>query len=361
MARFISSFLLTITRMLLRLSSFCYWSLVYISSFLAVCFYIPRFLHIVVQGPLKAFRWRVRERAPACLTDTSFGEHYYIRIKNSEMRFHYVSAGENGCPLMLMLHGFPEIWFSWRHQLAAFQDQYYVVAPDLRGYGNSDSPSEWKHYQLEILLADIKDLIEALGYRRCILVGHDWGGTLAWSFSVQNPGMVERLIVMNAPHLAGLQDYILRNPSQLLRSSYVFLFQFPRLPEFLLSLADFKMVRDALTSDKAGIQNPEYRLTDEELEAFLFSFSQPKAISGPLNYYRNLFSFLPVNCQDVVVPTLLIWGSKDAFLELGMTQLMKQYVQSRFRLEIIPDASHWVQQDQPEVVNQLMRTFLREE
>ncbi|XP_029441556.1 epoxide hydrolase 3 isoform X2 [Rhinatrema bivittatum] len=361
MVHFLPSLLLVLTRAVLRLSRLCSWLLVYAGSFLALCFYSPTFLRVVAQGPGKAFRWRVRERPPDCLTDASFGQHCYVRTKNSGMRFHYVSAGEKGRPLMLMLHGFPEIWFSWRHQLVAFRDGYHVVAPDLRGYGGSDAPSGWESYKLETLLEDIHDLIEMLGYRQCVLVGHDWGGTLAWTFSVQHPEMVERLIVMNGPHLAGLQDYILSHPSQLLRSGYVFLFQLPLLPELLLSLADFKMLRDAMTSEEVGIQNPQHRLTDEELEAFLYSFSQPKAITGPLNYYRNLFSFLPVKCQDVLMPTLLIWGGKDVFLELGMAQLMRQYVQSRFRLEILPEASHWVQQDRPERVNQLMKAFLSEE
>lgn len=360
MAHLLSSILLVPTRIVLFFSNLYYWLIVYTAALLTAGFFCFNSMILILKGPRRAFQWKARETPPKCLTDNSFGQHCYVRIKGSGIRFHYVASGEKGKPLMLLLHGFPENWFSWRYQLEAFRSAHWVVAMDLRGYGGTDAPSGRDNYKLDTLVADIKDVIEALGYTQCVLVGHDWGGILAWMFAVYHPAMMSKLIVMNAPHLPALQDYALRHFSQLMRSSYIFMFQLPKLPEILISLADFKMLKRAMTNAKVGIQNPQRRLSEEEIEAFLYSMSQPEGLTGPLNYYRNLMSSFPVKFQDVLVPTMVIWGERDQFLEAGMIQCMSQYVQQRFRVEMIPEAGHWVQQDQPEVVNRLMNSFLIE-
>ncbi|KAG8441229.1 hypothetical protein GDO86_006829 [Hymenochirus boettgeri] len=262
---------------------------------------------------------------------------------------------------MLLLHGFPENWYSWRNQLDEFSDGYHTVAVDLRGFGNSDAPSKIEDYKMEILLQDLQDIICALGYSCCVLVGHDWGGTLAWTFAIRHREMVTRLIVLNAPHPSAFHDYVLAHPSQLFSSRYVFLFQLPIIPEVLLSLGDFEHIRKLLTDTTHGIQNEERRLSKEELEAFVYYPSQKGALTPPLNYYRNLFGFFPIKAQDVLVPTLLLWGERDAFLEAAMVPEMKQYVRAPFRSEIIPNASHWLQQDRPQEVNKTIRDFLKQE
>ncbi|XP_069459984.1 epoxide hydrolase 3-like isoform X2 [Ambystoma mexicanum] len=318
MGHFLSSVLLFPTRIVLFFTSLFYSLVIYAAVFLAAGLYSLSAMVLILKGPRRAFKWKARETAPSCLVDNTYGQHCYVRIKGSGMRFHYVASGEKGRPLMLLLHGFPENWFSWRNQLKQFCSRHWVVALDLRGYGSTDAPVGCENYKLDTLVADIKDVIEVL-------------------------------------------DYALQHFSQLMRSSYIFMFQLPKLPELIVSLADFQMLKRALTDDKIGIQNPERRLTEEETEAFLYSMSKPGALTGPLNYYRNLLSSLPVKCQDVLVPTMVIWGERDQFLEVGMIEYSKQYVHRSFREERIPDAGHWVQQDQPEVVNQLMKSFLSDE
>ncbi|KAM4748087.1 epoxide hydrolase 3 [Rhinophrynus dorsalis] len=358
---YISHLLLVVTRTALRVTGVLFWVLVYIAALLSAVSYLPDALRLVAKNPIRAFQWGPRKSAPPCLMSSRHGQHGYIRIKKSAIRFHYVASGERGKPLMLLLHGFPENWYSWRYQLDEFSNGYRTVAVDLRGFGSSDAPSKLQDYKMETLLQDVQDLIRGLGYTKCVLVGHDWGGTLAWTFAVRHPGMVTRLIVMNAPHPSAFHDYVLSHPTQLFSSRYVFLFQLPILPEILLSMGDFEYIRKPLTDATLGIQNEECKLTKEETEAFLYYSSRKGALTPALNYYRNLFGFFPVKAQDVLVPTLLLWGEHDAYLEAAMVPEMQQYVFAPFRAEIVPNASHWLQQDRPQEVNRIMRDFLRED
>ncbi|XP_063039142.1 epoxide hydrolase 3-like isoform X2 [Melospiza melodia melodia] len=236
-------------------------------------------------GRQRRHRDRDRDRAPAALRDPTCGEHRTLRLRSSGLRLHYVTRGPPDAPLMLLLHGFPQNWFCWRHLLREFGGRFRVVAPDLRGYGDSEKPPGRDSYRLELLLGDVRDLIEALGTPaaapRCVLVGHDWGGLLAWEVASRHPRLVEKLVVMDAPHRAVMAAFTARHPSQLLRSCYMFLFQLPWLPELLLSLADFELVRWFMTSALTGIQDPARRLSEQELDAFLFGLSQPGGSAPP--------------------------------------------------------------------------------
>ncbi|XP_076133429.1 epoxide hydrolase 4 [Alosa pseudoharengus] len=360
MARLLHNLLLLTVRLTLKIRVIGYWSLIYGYCALCTAVALLKLWWSILIRPSTTFQWAIRENPPACLNDTSLGTHCYVRIKESGLRFHYVAAGERGRPLMLLLHGFPEFWFSWRYQLREFKSEFRVVAVDMRGYGESDQPLSTDSYRLDYLVTDVKDIVEYLGYNRCFLVGHDWGGTVAWLFAIHYPEMVVKLIVLNSPHPSVLQDYALRHPSQLLKSSHFFFFQLPRFPELMLSINDFKALKSLFTSRNTGIGRKGRWLTTEDLETYLYNFSQPGALTGALNYFRSIFNYLPLSHNDVRAPVLLLWGERDAFMEQEMAEACRIYIRNHFRLNIISGASHWLQQDQPDIVNTLIWTFLKE-
>nr|XP_060620409.1 epoxide hydrolase 3 [Anolis sagrei ordinatus]XP_060620411.1 epoxide hydrolase 3 [Anolis sagrei ordinatus] len=321
---------------------------------------------LLTRGPRWVFHKRTREAPPSCLTDTTYGEHRYLTLKHSGLRLHYVIAGQEGARLMLFLHGFPENWFMWHHQLKEFKQAFKVVAIDLKGFGFSDAPPGLEHYKRDVLMEDIRSVVEALGSSKkdasakCILLGHDWGGCLAFEFAATYPNMVEKLVVLNGVQSHVLAEYMPRHLSQLLKSEYMFLFQLPKLPEFLLSLDDFLYIKQLFTSKKKGIQNPDHYLTEEKLDVYLYSLSQPGRLTPPLNYYRNIISWRLPKSKDILMPVLLLWGKNDGFLEPGLAELMKQHMRSGVQVHMIPKCSHWVAEDQPEEINHLIGSFLLE-
>ncbi|MBD2018611.1 alpha/beta hydrolase [Leptolyngbya sp. FACHB-36] len=268
------------------------------------------------------------------------------------VRLHYVTQGDG--PLMLMLHGFPEFWYSWRKQIPEFAKDHKVVALDLRGYNDSDKPAEQSAYVMREFVQDVKGVIEGLGYDRCVLVGHDWGGAIAWNFAYAHPEMLERLIVLNLPHPAKFAEG-LRTPQQILRSSYMGFFQIPVLPELLLQFNDFQ----ALESAFRGMAINKAAFSEADIEAYKNAFAKRGVLTAALNYYRNVFQqgFTSQDWSVLDVPTLLIWGEEDTALGKELTYGTEKYVRN-FRIRYIPNCSHWVQQEQPDTVNQYIREFL---
>ena len=282
-------------------------------------------------------------------TENSWKHDYII---SNGIKLHYVTQGEGS--LMLMLHGFPEFWYSWRHQISEFAKDFKVVALDLRGYNDSDKPSNQSAYVMDEFVKDVEGVIKGLGYEKCVLVGHDWGGAIAWNFAYDYPQMVEKLIVLNLPHPAKFAEGF-KYPQQLLKSWYIFLFQLPLLPEFLLQLSDYKAIEIAFTNFATNKNN----FTPADIKAYKDAAAKPGAITAMLSYYRNVFQqrVINQNWRVLEVPTLMIWGENDVALGKELTYGTEAYVKD-FQIKYIPNSSHWVQQDAPLLVNQYMREFL---
>ncbi len=281
-------------------------------------------------------------------------------VQTRNLRFEVAIADSktgNQDKLALLLHGFPECNYSWRYQIAALtQLGYRVWAPNLRGYGNSDRPIGVSEYTFEKLEQDVADLIEASGSKSVLLIGHDWGAVIAWSFAMYCPGRIERLIIMNVPHPA-LFERGLRTRAQLMKSWYIFFFQIPKLPETLLSLGHFRAIGRAFRDSAVRKE----RFPEEVLEVFRKNAAIPGALTAMLNYYRALpraFGMAKKRGTPVIqTPTLLIWGEQDIALGKELTFGTEKHV-SDLTVRYLPQASHWVQQDDPETVNAMMKAWL---
>jgi epoxide hydrolase 4 len=272
------------------------------------------------------------------------------------VRLHYVEAGEG--PLVVLLHGFPEFWYSWRHQIGPLaQAGYRVVAPDMRGYDLSDKPGGWRAYDAGLVAGDIAGLIHALGEQRARVVGHDWGAAIAYALAMGRPEVVERLAILNVPHTARMLEGF-RTLRQLRKSWYMFFFQIPRLPEHLLARDDYSFAKRSLRADS------KKAFTDEDLERYVEAWSQPGALSGMINYYRAALRRSPraalAAMKPIPAPTMVIWGMLDRHLGSELAEPASEWVPN-LRMERIPDATHWVQHDAPERVNELLIDFLGED
>ena len=280
--------------------------------------------------------------------------HRYADL--GDVRLHYVEAGEG--PLVLLLHGFPQFWYQWRHQVPALVEAgFRVVAPDMRGYNLSDKPLGVRAYRVELLARDVERLILACGERTAVVVGHDWGALAAWIAAMRHPGRVEKLAILNVPHPARSLDGLL-SPMQLLRSSYMFFFQIPRLPEEVIRAGDFALLRSVFRSDPV---QPE-AFTAEDIERYIEAIAQPGALTASLNYYRALLRNpreMRALLQRVEAPVLVIWGERDRFLSRRLAEPPRLWVPNLIRVKRLPDASHWVAEDCPLEVNTLLLGFLR--
>jgi len=280
---------------------------------------------------------------------------------NSGLRMRIARAGAG--PLVVMLHGFPECWYSWRHQLRALSNSFDCVAPEMRGYGETDAPVGVANYTLDKLVGDVADLVEALGHRRAVIVGHDWGGAVAWATALMRPEIVERLIVLNCPHLKRFSEELRHNVRQMLRSWYMLFFQIPGLPEAMFRARNFAAHDRALQG--GTIQTNA--ISDSDMRYFHDAFKNPYSITAAINYYRANFwtGFLARSGDNewidrkIAAPTMLIWGEEDFALGKELTYDMERLFSGPFELRYVGDSGHWVQQEQPGPVNEYMREFLQ--
>jgi epoxide hydrolase 4 len=269
-----------------------------------------------------------------------------------DQRLHYVETGDG--PLVVLLHGFPEFWYGWRRQLQPLAAAgFRVVAPDLRGYNLSSRPDGVAAYDTGPLTADIRGLIQERGADSALLVGHDWGGTVAWATAMHHPEVVDRLAILNAAHPRKLSQG-LHHPGQLRKSWYFFFFALPELPESVVHANHWHFFRNFL--DDA---HPAY--TPEEIDRYVEAWSQPGAATGMINYYRASVRQSPKHAEaqlrPISAPTLVIWGQGDRFLGPELAEPDHDDVPNLDRVERLPDASHWVHHDEAERVNQLLIDF----
>ncbi|MFN8123464.1 MAG: alpha/beta hydrolase [Thermoleophilia bacterium] len=275
------------------------------------------------------------------------------RVKAGEIRLSVTTEGD-GEPVIL-LHGFPELAYSWRHQIPALAaGGYRAIAPDLRGYGASDRPSLVEDYGIQALAGDVANLMDAMGIDRAHVVGHDWGGSLAWVTAAVRPERVRSLVILNSPHPVASAEARNEDPAQRAKSWYMLLFQFPGVAETWLSKDDFHELREMVFRNAApGTFTPE----DEAV--FTDAFRQDGALTAALNYYRaNMPAAAwlrpPPQLPPVTVPTMIVWGEGDAYLGLGLLDRSAAKVAGPLRVERLPGVSHWVQQEAPDRVNALL-------
>ena len=272
----------------------------------------------------------------------------------SDIALHVVEAGpENGTPVLL-LHGFPEFWWAWRHQIGPLAAAgFRVVVPDLRGYNLSDKPRGVAAYRMELLARDILDLAADLGTAPLRIAAHDWGGAVAWWVAQQNPERVERLAILNVPHPAVLRQALRTDPEQRKRSRYMLYFQLPYFPERKLAANDFRALRNIFRrTSRPGT------FTDEELAEYARAAGQPRALKSMLHWYRAALRYPPRGTRRgaIVPPVRLIWGTGDAALGAGMIEPSAALCE-RCEVVRLPDAGHWVEHEAADEVSSLLLDF----
>lgn len=280
-------------------------------------------------------------------------------VEANGQRFELAECGE-GDRLAICLHGFPELNFSWRHQMPMLAARgWRVWAPNMRGYGASSKPGGVRAYALDHLTADVAALIDCARSeapaREVMLIAHDWGAIVAWSFAILKLRPIDRLVIMNVPHPnVGARE--IRTWSQLKKSWYIFFFQLPGLPERGL-------LRDGAAAIKRaflGMAVDKSRFPDVDLQVYADAALRPGAMTAMVNYYRALIRHrrsIEMGDGRVDTPTLMIWGEEDSALGIGCTVGTEQWV-PKLTLHRLPRVSHWVQQEAPEDVNARLAAWL---
>lgn len=304
----------------------------------------------------------ILQLAPMCLSSAAM-EHRYAEVNG--VKLHYVTQGQGR--LMLFLHGFPEFWYMWKRQLTEFSRDHQAVAVDLRGYNLSSKPESIDQYAIPLLVGDVKALADHLlsadGPKKLVLVGHDWGGVVAWVFAATHPEYVDKLVIINAPHPTLFQGLLRSNADQQKASQYMLLFRSENA-ETTLSANNYEALRKAtFESARRGA------FTQEDQRAYLEAWKQPGALTGGLNYYRasRVGPPAPRAADDappaasappliIKAPTLLIWGEQDTALLTTNLNGLDEFVLN-LTIKRIPDGTHWVVHEFPSQVNRYIREF----
>ncbi|TGE23376.1 alpha/beta fold hydrolase [Hymenobacter metallicola] len=278
-------------------------------------------------------------------------EHHYVETNG--IRLHVVQCGPAQGPLVVLLHGFPEFWYGWHRQIDALAAAgYRVWAPDQRGYNLSDKPRRVAAYRVDTLARDVLGLLDAAGQRQAFIVGHDWGAAVTWHLATHYPARVTKAAVLNVPHPSVMVRTLSRSLEQLRKSWYIFFFQLPWLPEWLVRRRNWLFARQALVgTSRRGT------FSTADLAEYVSAWQQPRAMRSMINWYRAAVR-MPKQTKSsgrVTVPMHIIWGVKDAFLKREMAERSLMLC-DQAQLTYLP-ASHWVQHEEAEAVNTLLLRF----
>ena len=278
-------------------------------------------------------------------------------IETNDIRLHCVTQGEG--ELIILLHGFFEFWYSWRRQIPALSRDFKVVVPDLRGYNDSDKPQTG--YDLDTLSADIRGLVKSLGYEKAHIIGHDWGGAIAWHMAQTMPSVLDHLVIMSAPHPQQFQRAFLNNVDQLRRSWYVLASQLPGLPEAVLQQNLGQVIR--FWFQEQVVRKGAF--TKDDAKIYQAALEKPGALSAAINHYRQFLS-LPNWVKNlgsranlaIEAPTLVLWGQDDNLLSQRLLNDLDRLTAVSLERKLLPDCGHWVQKEVPQTVNRELLAFL---
>ncbi|XP_046746618.1 epoxide hydrolase 4-like [Diprion similis] len=302
-------------------------------------------------NPNQFFVLQERDNPPLCLVDNSLGKHSYVKLKG--IKLHYVEAGDRDKPLLLLLHGFPDCWLSWREQIPALAEHHRVVALDLKGFGDSDKPSNRKAYRIETLLDELKQLIIALGVKNCSIIGHDLGGLLGWYMAALHEELVYKFVAISSPHPNFYWQGF--TGESIFNDKWIHFSQLPFLPEIDALKEDLSIITDTYKHLQINQKDNEKNY----VEAYKYSFSRKEDWTGAINYYRSLpFARInPNSSEQILTRTLLIIGNQDPKVSLENVIKSSEHCE-KFSLKVICDAQHFPHQEKPEIVNQTILKFL---
>lgn len=277
-----------------------------------------------------------------------------VFIETNSVRLHTVQAGPEDGPLVVLLHGFPDCWYGWHRQLVPLANAgYRVVAVDQRGYNLSEKPSGVDSYHIRELAADIVGLIEALGYEQAAVAGHDWGAAVAWWLALEYPERLSKLCIVNVPHPTVFERTLRSSWSQRKHSWYIAWFQLPWLPELTLSVGDYWLLDRSLRESS----RPD-AFTATDMKRYRMAWSQPGGLTGMINWYRSIVRARPQPIrQQVELPTRILWGAEDDFLDSEMAHKSLAYCTDG-ELRMVDDATHWILHEEPAVVVETLLDLL---
>ncbi len=290
-------------------------------------------------------------------------------VENDGVKIHYATIGSG--PLMIMIHGFPDYWYTWRLQMEALAEDYQCVAVDTRGYNLSDKPRGVENYAMSLLVGDIASVIKHFGQKKAIICGHDWGGAISWALAITRPELLERLIILNVAHPLALAREILNNPAQMRSSQYAWDFQEADAHRNLIKIfQDNNLLNEYQTpgNSLSGMSDAELLslwVKDPEARKRYIAAFQQSDIEALLNYYKKnypkkefLLSKGPLRLPKIKAPVLIIFGLKDEAILASTLNNTWEYIEKDLTLVTIPDSGHFVQQDAADLVTRTMRMWL---